>query len=102
MYVELISESLSVYGKAIANVVCFIGENCSVNHRIHNLTNIPLIVCYDHKSSLAVEQWIGCQEGLVDALGCISDLMTQLQRLKNAARGRELTRLDDVLPSKTC
>lgn len=98
---DFLVESLSVYGRSLGDVVCLVGDNCSVNQRLSNLCGIPLIGCYSHKFNLAVEHWIKLQPGLDDALETMRKLMKQLRTLKNSARLRNLTHLGALLPNET-
>ena len=58
-HVEKVLES---YGtKTFDNIVCLVGDNCSVNQCMTRILDVPLIGCASHKFNLAVRQWISQQ-----------------------------------------
>ena len=67
-HVQFLHTTLEFYNKNIKDVVALVSDNCAVNRKISNLTNIPLIGCASHKFNLAVELWISTYDGLPDAL----------------------------------
>lgn len=77
-----VSETLDVLSKTGTNVVCVIGDNCSVNNRLSSLTSIPLIGCYSHKFNLAVEEWITNQLGCRMSLRRFVSLWFNLELLR--------------------
>ena len=55
---------LTLYGKNNSNVMCLIGDNCSVNQSIARTMDVPLIGCASHKFNLAVRKWMEGQPQL--------------------------------------
>jgi hypothetical protein len=55
---------LGSYGKTFNNIVCLVGDNCSVNQCMALILDVPLIGCANHKFNLAVCQWISQQAEL--------------------------------------
>lgn len=100
-HIDFLEATLDVYKRSLSNVVCLIGDNCSVNCKIASDTSIPLIGCASHKFNLAVEHWIDSQKDLRDALKALRELMVQVRTVKNCARLRELTHLGAILPNET-
>ena len=49
------------YGKSCANIVCLVGDNCSVNQSMTRLLNVALLGCASHKFNLALQRWISEQ-----------------------------------------
>jgi hypothetical protein len=56
-----LSQVMRLYGKTEDNVMCLIGDNCSVNRSLANLLKVPLVGCGAHKFNLAVRKWISNQ-----------------------------------------
>jgi hypothetical protein len=55
-HVEKVLES---YGtKTFDNIVCLVGDNCSVNQCMARILDVSPIGCASHKFNLAVCQWI--------------------------------------------
>ena len=63
-----ISQVMQSFGKSEDNVMCLIGDNCSVNKSLANLLKVPLIGCGAHKFNLAVRKWISNQPEVRTAL----------------------------------
>lgn len=63
-HIEHLSKVLLSYGKRCADIVCLVGDNCSVNQSMARLLNVPLLGCASHKFNLAVRHWIAEQPGL--------------------------------------
>ena len=55
---SFIESTLHYYYKIMENVVAFIGDNCTVNHKLSNDIVIPLFVYASNFFNLAVNQWI--------------------------------------------
>jgi hypothetical protein len=55
---------LTLYGKNDSNVICLVGDNCSVNQSIARTMDVPLIGCASHKFNLAVRKWMEGQPQL--------------------------------------
>lgn len=62
---------------------------------------ISLIGCGSHKPNLAIEAWFAEQTGLLDALKFLSELLSQLGTVKSAARLRDLSHREAILPNET-
>jgi hypothetical protein len=90
-HIELLESTLELYDFPKENVVCLVGDNCSVNKSISKKMDIPLIGCFNHKLTLAVTEYIASIRGLRDALDKVSTLMSKACCLKAAARLRDLT-----------
>jgi len=60
-HLEHLSRILETYGKTCDNILCLVGNNCSVNQSMARLLNVPLIGCASHKFNLAVRRWIDSQ-----------------------------------------
>lgn len=63
-HLEHVEKVLATYGKTFDNVLCLVGDNCSVNQRMGQILRVPLIGCASHKFNLAVRQWISQQAEL--------------------------------------
>lgn len=57
-YRDLIKHTVELYGKTLDNVKCLVGDNCSVNISLGNITGIPMLGCMSHRFNLAVEEWL--------------------------------------------
>jgi hypothetical protein len=57
-HIEHLLKVLQSYGKSCANIVCLVGDNCSVNQSMARLLNVALLGCASHKFNLAVRRWI--------------------------------------------
>ncbi len=64
-HIEHLSKVLLSYGKSCADIVCLVGDNCSVNQSMARLLNVALLGCASHKFNLAVRRWIGEQPELI-------------------------------------
>jgi hypothetical protein len=62
--IEHIEKVLESYGKKLDNILCLVGDNCSVNKSMSWILDIPLIGWASHKFNLAVWQWIANQPQL--------------------------------------
>ena len=51
-----LSKVLATYGKVIEDVLCMIGDNCSVNRCMSKIMNVPILGCGSHKFNLAVRR----------------------------------------------
>jgi hypothetical protein len=100
-HIEFMQATLELYGKNLGNVVAFIGDNCSTNKKISNDTGIPLVGCASHRFNLAVCKWLSDKPEYCSVLDTIHSLMTELRKLKNAARLRALTDLSPVVNNVT-
>ena len=100
-HLSFLEATLEVFDKTFANVVCLIGDNCSVNQKLSSISLLPLVGCVSHKFNLAVESWIESQPELKDGMKCVHDLMLRLRTIKNAARLRQFTHLRALLNNET-
>ena len=50
------------------NVICLVGDNCTVNQSIVRTMEVPLIGCASHNFNLAVRQWIKNQPELQEII----------------------------------
>lgn len=71
-HIEHLSKVLLSYGKRCADIVCLVGDNCSVNQSMARLLNVPLLGCASHKFNLAVRRWIAEQPGLSSIITKVS------------------------------
>ena len=67
-----VEKVLETYGKTFDNVLCIVGDNCSVNQSMARILRVPLIGCASHKFNLAVRQWIAQQAELAPILKKVS------------------------------
>ena len=63
-HLDHVEKVLESYGKTFDNIVCLVGDNCSVNQCMARILDIPLIGCASHKFNLVVRQWISQQAEL--------------------------------------
>ena len=96
-----LSKMLNIYGKTDANIVCFVGDNCSVNQSMSKILKVPLIGCGSHKFNLAVRKWISNQPQLEDIIQRIAGVMKKASTLKVSAQLRKLTTLRPVKENDT-
>jgi hypothetical protein len=59
-----VGKVLESYGKTCEDIICLVGDNCSVNQSMARILGVPLIGCASHKFNLAVRQWIKDQDKL--------------------------------------
>jgi hypothetical protein len=67
-----IDRILDGYGKNKTNVICLVGDNCTVNQSIARTMEVPLIGCASHKFNLAVRLWIKNQPELQEIIAKVS------------------------------
>ena len=96
-----LSKVLQTYGKSDANIVCLIGDNCSVNKCMSRLLKLPLIGCGSHKFNLAVRKRISNQPQLEDIISKVASVMRKASTLKVSAQLRKLTSLHTVKENDT-
>jgi hypothetical protein len=63
-----INRILDGYGKTRTNVICLVGDNCTVNQSIARTMEVPLIGCASHKFDLAIGRWIKGQPELQEII----------------------------------
>jgi hypothetical protein len=97
-FYDVLNDKLSFYGKSMENVQVLIGDNCSVNKRLADICEKPMVSCYSHRLNLAVNKYLQPREGL---LRQVEDIMVRLTTLKKASKLRQKTDLNPVLRNKT-
>lgn len=90
-----------MYGKSDTNIVCLIGDNCTVNQSMSKILKAPLVGCGSHKFNLAVRKWISNQPQLEKIIRCIANVMKKASTLKVSALLRKLTTLRTVRENDT-
>jgi hypothetical protein len=88
-----LSQVLHSYGKSDENVICLVGDNCSVNKRMARILRVPLIGCGSHKLNLAITKWISNQPQLEIIIQKVAGVMKKASTLKVSAQLRKLTNL---------
>jgi hypothetical protein len=73
-HLDHVEKVLESYGKTFDNIVCLVGDNCSVNQCMARILDGPLIGCASHKFNLAV-----CQP----RLKCCDVMMTMFSIVLN-------------------
>jgi hypothetical protein len=63
-HLDHVEKVLESYGKTFENILCLVGDKCSVNQSMARILGVPLIGCASHKFNLAVCQWISQQSEL--------------------------------------
>jgi hypothetical protein len=96
-----IARVLQMYGKQTKNVICFVGDNCSVNQSIARTMSVPLIGCASHKFNLAVQLWIKEQPNLTSIIAKVAAVMRKASTLKVAAKLKQLTKYSCVKANDT-
>lgn len=91
-----LAQVMRTYGKSENNIMCFVGDNCSMNKCMAALLKIPLIGCGSHKFNLAVKKWISNQPQLEDIIERVSSVIKKASTLKVSALLRQLTSLHTV------
>jgi hypothetical protein len=71
-HLDHLSRILQSYGKDCCNVLCLVGNNCSVNQSMARTLNVPLIGCASHKFNLAVKRWIASQPEVAPIVNKVS------------------------------
>jgi hypothetical protein len=97
-FMQVISGQLAFYSKDWTNVVCVIGDNCSVNKKLADLVKKPMIGCHSHRFNIGVNAFLAPYEGLLSKLDAI---MARLRTLKEAAKLRSKTDYSAVLRNAT-
>ena len=80
--------TLSLYDETLDNVLFWVGDNCSVNTSLGNITGIPLIGCSSHRLNLAFHHWTET-EHYSAIITEVNVLMGKCRALKAAAMLRE-------------
>ena len=76
-----ISKALNVYEKDVEDILCFVGDNCSVNRRMAGDLGVPLLGCASHKFNLAVRLWIKEQPQLQPIIHKVAMIMKKASTL---------------------
>ena len=100
-HVRHITRVLAMYGKDVSNIICLVGDNCSVNQSVAKTMAVPLIGCGSHKFNLAVSRWIKHQPELTQIIGKVATVMKKASTLKIAAKLRQLTKYACVKENDT-
>lgn len=100
-HINHLLKMLSSYGKTDTNIVCLVGDNCSVNQSMSKILKVPLIGCGSHKFNLAIRKWISNQPGLEDIIQKVALVMKKASTLKVSAQLRKLTSLHTVKANDT-
>lgn len=88
----------NVYGKGLSNVTFLVADNATVNKRLADLLNIPLIGCFSHKLHLAIKLLLSQNEKTVSN---VREVMKKLRGLKRSAVLRRQTNLSPLLDNET-
>ena len=105
-HVEFMEYLLNFYDKNLTHVAYMVGDNCSTNKKISDITCIPFIGCASHKLNLAVKLWLGfmftekqiidgtdrrneLQKSRFDVLEKLTKLMSKLKTIKGRASLKE-------------
>jgi len=67
-HLDHLSNVLWIDGRDCCDILCLVGNNCSVNQSMARTLNVPLLGCASHKFNLAVRRWIAGQPDLVAIL----------------------------------
>lgn len=100
-HLKHISKALKMYGKDVEDILCFVGDNCSVNRRMSKDLDVPLLGCASHKFNLAVREWIKDQPSLDHIIKKVAFVMKKASTLKIAAKLRKLTAYSTVRENDT-
>ena len=96
-----LSQVMISYGKTSDNIICLVGDNCSVNKSMARLLRVPLIGCGSHKFNLAIRKWISNQPQLEEIILRVAGVMKKASTLKISAQLRKLTALHTVRENDT-
>ena len=100
-HLQHLSKMLETYEKTLENIVCLVGDNCSVNQSMSRILKVPLLGCGSHKFNLAVRKWITNQPHLVKIIATVAGVMKKASTLKASAELRKLTKLHTVKENDT-
>eukprot|EP00171_Calliarthron_tuberculosum_P009475 IDg9475t1 len=82
--------------------VCQITDNCSVNSRISEILEIPLVNCTSHLLNLQVEAMVRQDADMKACIDSVHDTMSDCRsRLRNRAMLRNLPRLVPIIENGT-
>ncbi len=74
-HLEHLTKILLSYGKTCADIICLVGDNCSVNQSMAQTLKVPLLGCASHKFNLAVRRWISSKPELTLIINKVSVLL---------------------------
>jgi hypothetical protein len=97
-FMEVIAGQLSFYSKNWSNVVCVIGDNCSVNKKLADLVKKPMIGCFSHRFNIGVNAFLAPHQALLTKIDAI---MVRLRTLKEASKLRDKTDYAAILRNST-
>ncbi len=97
-HLEYIGYVLELFNKSIENVVCLIGDNCSVNRSLAKRIGIGFIGCASHRWNLAMKDVTGSSDLSISKVEVI---MKAFRRPKLAGKLRKLTHLKAKCPNAT-
>ena len=89
-HIELLNETLQLYGKSTDNVEALIADNCEVNKSTAEKMKKPMIGCASHRFQLSVNDNIA---DVMPIIVKVHNIMTKLRTLKLAAKLRNLSTL---------
>jgi len=92
-HMEFMVFHLEKYGKSLDNVICFVGDNVSVNQAMATICEKPLVGCAAHRFNLEVQNYLKSWESLLSKVNAV---MVKLGTLKNSALLRKYTSLRPV------
>lgn len=67
---ESIEFILSIFGKDVTQVICFVADNCNVNKCLARMCGVPMVGCAAHRFNLAVQEFIAQKEN-AELLNCV-------------------------------
>lgn len=73
-HLDHLAKVLESFGRTFENILCLVGDNCSVNQSMARQLGVPLIGCASHKFNLAVRQWISQQADLIPIIKKVCDM----------------------------
>ena len=89
-HIEILNETLQLYGKSTDKVVALIADNCEVNKSIAEKQKKPMIGCASHRFQLALNDYIA---DVMPIIVKIHNIMTKPRSPKFLAKLRNLSTL---------
>jgi hypothetical protein len=93
-----IGDVLENYGKSLTNLIYLVADNASVNTRLADLLDIPMIGCASHRFNLACKKYLESSEIVLQK---IQSLMVNLRQVKQAGKLRTKTSLEPIIRNVT-
>jgi hypothetical protein len=93
-----IADCLELYGKTVSDVLFLVADNTNVNPATANILKCPFIGCASHRFNLAVKEYMGAHEEVLEDINC---LMKKLSTLKIAGALRKKTDLHPITRNVT-